>query len=252
MTVKADPCDPDPRARPLLKSKAKLEPGDADLQKSGLVDVLVVDEADKGIEGFSVSVNGNVFTEKTPLPLGLSLEEGEHVFVVEHRDVGKGCKVVKLKAGSIANVAFQFFHLRETVTQLKPTVVERQRQGAIIVLNALGDDTEILVDRKDWDEKLPDFDDRVGKGSGSIKISSLSVGCYEVEVRRKDWGQLDCGNSMCRIEVKSDKDPGVTAQACDDNGCRTEFRLRARETVTIRAVKAKMLPRKAAKEAARC
>jgi hypothetical protein len=80
-------------------------------------------------------------------------------------------------------------------------VIERQQHGTIIVMNAIGDDTEVFVDPKK-DVKAGKLDDRVSRSTGSLKISNLVPDTYVVEVKLKVAGTrpVKCAG-VCRINL---------------------------------------------------
>jgi hypothetical protein len=202
--VRASGTSPE-RAKDLCKAESK-PPRAASLGNVkdgvGYVDVVVLDEAELDIPGFDIWVDGRKIADGAPPLRALRLGNGEHKIEVKNDQIGDGCATVEIKNGDVTKVAFQFFRLREKVTPLKQIVLERKYYGAIVILNLL-EETEAFVGPAPREERRPsDFDPRVSRGGGSVKISNMAVGCYEVDVRRKDLGDLDCGSAGCRRLVQ--------------------------------------------------
>jgi hypothetical protein len=188
-------------------------------------EIAIIDEDNNTLSDFCVRVDGTILKRvlpknERPTPEDklsvFPLERGTKVIEVQRDDVGKACQVVEIKPDEMSKVAFQFFRLREKVTPVNTAVFERQYYGSIVVLNAFDHQTEVFVDRKKEREE-GDIDDRMSKGSGSLKISNLAPDKYLVEVRPKGGAApLTCGAKPCVIDVELEKCTTVTVDASAD------------------------------------
>lgn len=184
---------------------------------------------------------------------------------------------VTINPDDVTKVTFQFFRLREKVTEGKTKVLPREHHGAMIVKGDLAEgqetgiaewrETEIIVVPieeimlvgkfwQDWrgilakryreagkininevfdgcfDIEIPagehtmkkmdcgPFDARESRGNGTLRISDLAVGCYAVELRRKDGRRLECGPAGCRRVVKVEARTPVKLRKCGPSGCK--------------------------------
>ena len=174
----------------------------------GMVEITVVDEDDRVIPDVHISINGVRYIGQ------FSHRKGKAKVTAKKSGVGEMTSEINIKGGEINKFALKFFRLRETVTSVT-TIPGERYHGTILFLNCLPGETDVVVDRLEGG-RTDAFDGRIIKGSGSLKISNLATGTYELAVTRNDGTPVPGCERACKTEVSVERNKQTVLIKAED------------------------------------